>query len=87
MSEQNGKNSTAKPAAKSAPKAESKTAAAPDPAAKKPADGTAKKSTLGGLGGAIGMDGSAATWKRVALALFVVAGLAIVAAVDYASDA
>lgn len=30
MSEQNGKNSTAKPAAKSAPKAESKTAAAPD---------------------------------------------------------
>lgn len=82
MSEQNGKNSTAKPA----PKAETKTAAAPDPAAKAAADGTAKKSTLGGLFGAIGMDGSAATWKRVALVLFVVAGLAAVAAVDYASN-
>ena len=33
-----------------------------------------------------GLDGSAAAWKRVALVLFVVAGLAIVAAVDYASD-
>jgi len=86
MSEQNGKNSTAKPAAKPAPKADSKTTAAPDPAAKTAADGAAKKSALGGLSGAIGMDGSAATWKRVALALFVVAGLAIVAAVDYASD-
>jgi uncharacterized phage infection (PIP) family protein YhgE len=81
MSEQNGKNSTAKPAGKSAPKAEDKAAAKVGAE-----EGAAKKSFLGAIPGAAGLDGSAATWKRVALVLFVVAGLAVVAAVDYASD-
>lgn len=86
MSEQNGKNSASKPAAKPAAKTDDKTTAkAPDPKAKA-GGGNDKKSALGGLIGAIGMDGSAAAWKRIALVLFVVAGLAVVAAVDYASD-
>lgn len=92
MSEQNGKSSAAKPAAKPAAKADDKTTAkAPDPKgpeSKAAAGGgtAAKTSALGGVAGAIGMDGSASAWKRVALVLFVVAGLAAVAAVDYASD-
>lgn len=85
MSEQNGKNSTAKPAGKPAATANEKPAAkASEPSAKADAaKGTAKKSSFGSIPG---LDGSAATWKRVALVLFVVAGLAVVAAVDYASD-
>jgi hypothetical protein len=79
MSEQNGKSSAAKPAsAKPAAKKDSK-----ETAKETGADGRDKKSLFGSLPG---MDGSAAAWKRVALVLFVVAGLAIVAAVDYASD-
>ena len=88
MSEQNGKNSTAKPAGKTASKADDKPAAkASDPSAKAGAGAAStKKPFLGSLTGATGLDGSAAAWKRVALVLFVVAGLAVVAAVDYASD-
>ncbi|PIW30436.1 MAG: hypothetical protein COW30_02345 [Rhodospirillales bacterium CG15_BIG_FIL_POST_REV_8_21_14_020_66_15] len=81
MSEQNGKNGAAKSAAKPAgAKTGDKTAA-------KAADADpARKSVFGAITGAVGMDGSATAWKRVALVLFVVAGLAAVAAVDYASD-
>lgn len=88
MSEQNGKNSTAKPAGKPAAAASEKPAAkASDTSAKAGAgEAPAKKSFFGSIPGAAGLDGSAATWKRVALVLFVVAGLAVVAAVDYASD-
>ncbi|MAN80975.1 MAG: hypothetical protein CMM77_09775 [Rhodospirillaceae bacterium] len=88
MSEQNGKNSTAKPAGKPAATANEKPAAkASDTSAKTGAgEAPAKKSFLNSIPGVAGLDGSAATWKRVALVLFVVAGLAVVAAVDYASD-
>lgn len=77
----------AKPDAKPAASAASDTKAAPKPEAKGDA-----KSAAGAAGdkpkrkSLFGMDGSAAAWKRVALGLFVIAGLAVVAAVDYRSD-
>ncbi|MEQ8506429.1 MAG: hypothetical protein RIB80_13980 [Rhodospirillales bacterium] len=80
MSEQNGKKNTEKPAA-AKPADKKTTEAKPQPGA-----GKDEKSSSGFLAGVAGLDGSAAAWKRVALVLFVVAGLAIVAAVDYASD-
>lgn len=80
MSEQNGKKNTEKPTA-AKPTDKKSTEAKPQPGA-----GKDEKPSSGFLAGVAGLDGSAAAWKRVALVLFVVAGLAIVAAVDYASD-
>ena len=82
-----GTKPDAKPAASGTSDAKADANAAPKPDAK--ADG---KAAAGGAGDKakrkafLGMDGSAAAWKRVALGLFVVAGLAVVAAVDYRSD-
>lgn len=82
-----GAKPDAKAAASGTSDAKADANAAPKPDAK--ADG---KAAAGGAGDKakrkafLGMDGSAAAWKRVALGLFVVAGLAVVAAVDYRSD-
>ena len=81
MSEQNDKNTTAKPAAaKAADKPADKPAA-------KPADKATDKPAAEAKAAPKEANSAATLWKRVALALFVVAGLAAVAAVDFASDA
>jgi len=78
------KKSAAQPKTGSAAKSDSAAQASAKPAPEKAAGVKSAADKAQAAAAKLGLDGSAGAWKKVSLVLFIAAGLAVVAAVDFA---